>query len=230
MRKVVISIRSHNFPEQLTLVFDLFENLVPKTVERFVSLCTGRNSSKVSYKLAPITRVVAPEFIVQAGKIERPSPSGTQPSEKRLLDIQEYNDVILSGRNKNFVSSGLLCVAEMPEDSEYDEEIVSVSSPEFFITLQSLSQYEEKLSKYLVIGRLASDLDQFVDWMSQIKVDKSDVPVSAIWIDRCGELIPNANEKTEPEIVKEKQKRRKHHRHSDRKEGKVKKLRFVGEN
>ena len=53
------------------IIIELFQDLLPKTVENFRALCTGEMGANLFYKGRQIQRVI-PEFMMQGGKIVTP--------------------------------------------------------------------------------------------------------------------------------------------------------------
>lgn len=179
-----------NGSEPITVVFKLFCRSLPKTTSNFIDLCTGRyggDERHCSYKNSLVTRIIAPEYIVQLGKIDRRS-SKTISGLDDLLDKQEYAEKAETIREKvRLKHGGYLCV------------IAGKDSPfEFFITLTNLRKYRNnELKDYLAIGELEKpSVDALNDWLQQREVDRADKPMKECRIVRCGELVPKENTST----------------------------------
>ncbi|VEU20305.1 DEKNAAC101094, partial [Brettanomyces naardenensis] len=179
LRRCFISLRSDELEEPITLVFKLFSRTLPVAVAHFLELCRGE-FDKCSYKLSEVTRVVAPEYIVQMGKIVKRSES-TLSRIGDMIDSGEYDKMAVKVREKlKFKKGGLLCLVD-GENSRF----------EFFVTLDDLRKYKDKeLSGYLIIGELENpEIARVNEWLEKLQVDDDDRPVSRCWIDRCGELV-----------------------------------------
>lgn len=189
--------------EPITLVFKLFCRSLPKTTGNFIKLCTGKyggDELHCSYKNTLVTRIIAPEYIVQLGRIDRRSKK-TIHRLGGVVDEQEYTEKGETIRDKvKFKHGGYLCA------------IAGKSSPfEFFITLTDLRKYRSKeLLDYLAIGELeAPSLDILNDWLQKREVDRYDEPVEECRIVRSGELVfkeesPHGKKSVVKENTKEK--------------------------
>lgn len=153
----------------ITIVFKLFSRTLPHTVGNFIKLCRGEYGElNCSYKRSIVTRVIAPEYIVQMGRIVKRSDR-TMSMFKGIVDEKETHPI-------TFKKSGYIC-------------LVGGNSPEIFITLTRLSKFKE-LDGYKAIGMVEQpSLEELNNWLKKVNVDKADRPIAKIWISRCGELV-----------------------------------------
>jgi len=57
------------------IIFELYNDVVPKTAENFRSICAGDNKLNLSYKGSPFHRII-PEFMCQGGDITKGNGTG----------------------------------------------------------------------------------------------------------------------------------------------------------
>ncbi|QPG73925.1 hypothetical protein FOA43_001240 [Brettanomyces nanus] len=180
--------------ESITVVFKLFCKSLPNTTGHFLELCRGEyGGSKLrgSYKKAAVTRVVAPEYIVQMGKLVKRSEETVNKLES-LVDADEYSQTEPKIRDKlRFKRGGLLCLVAQPSDQ--NRKPVDLS---FFVTLDDLQKYKDReLKGYLIIGELEKpELSKLIHWLQKLHVDENDQPIEPCWIAGCGELVPKSKQ------------------------------------
>ena len=51
------------------LVFELYKNICPKTVNNFLKICSGENKNKICYKSSSFNKIIS-GFMAQAGRLE----------------------------------------------------------------------------------------------------------------------------------------------------------------
>jgi cyclophilin family peptidyl-prolyl cis-trans isomerase len=182
--------------DSITVTFKLFSNSLPKTTSKIAKIFYTENNKDISYKKSKVTRIIAPEFLVQFGQPVRRS----MKSIKNLIDLQEFENVGEKFYSKLNGRCGLLCIAEKPDllKTEY--------SIELFILFVPWGKYHE-LNGYVVIGE-CKEWVNLKNWMSNVKVKQNEIgsweiPIKdCVWINRCGriqvkELDKNENEKNE---------------------------------
>ena len=56
------------------LVFELYKNKCPKTVDNFLKICSGDNINKICYKSSSFNKIIS-GFMAQGGRLKNNSPS-----------------------------------------------------------------------------------------------------------------------------------------------------------
>ncbi|KAJ1341098.1 hypothetical protein BSLG_004300 [Batrachochytrium salamandrivorans] len=153
------------------LVFELFADRVPKTVENFRALCTGERGRSNSgallwFKGSKFHRVIK-DFMIQGGDFTRGDGTGGEsiyggPFTDEDLTIKHDVSCLLSMANRGPGTNG----------------------SQFFITSKAVPHLD---GKHVVFGRLVSGTKLFRQ-MENIPTDKKDRPYNTIEISNCGEL------------------------------------------
>ncbi|KAJ3118746.1 hypothetical protein HDU96_009335 [Phlyctochytrium bullatum] len=155
------------------MVFELYRDEVPKTVENFRSLCTGeKGKSKksgvpLSYKGCPFHRVIK-DFMIQGGDFTRGDGTGGEsiyggPFPDESFKRKHDAPYLLSMANKGPGTNG----------------------SQFFITSVPTPHLN---GKHVVFGKLISGVEVFKK-IENAAVDGNDRPLEPIQIAHCGELI-----------------------------------------
>ncbi|KAH9057898.1 cyclophilin-like domain-containing protein [Lactarius vividus] len=150
------------------VMFELFNDVVPKTSENFRALCTGEkglsplSDRPLYYKNSIVHRSIA-DFMVQGGDFtKRNGTDLTHP-----LDAE-----------------GLLCMANRGPNT---------NSSQFFITLRACPHLN---GKHVVFGKVIRGFDDVVRKVAQVATDEKDRPAVPVIIFNCGEL--ELRKKTSP--------------------------------
>jgi len=154
------------------IVFQLFANEVPKTVENFRALCTGEMGvAKASgaclwYKDSVVHRVI-PEFMIQGGDFTKKNGTGGES-----IYGAPFEDEDLS---RPIDSEGLLVMANRGPNT---------NGAQWFITLAPCPHLS---GKHVVFGKVIRGFD-VVKAIENVETDDKDVPKAPIVITHCGEL------------------------------------------
>lgn len=154
--------------------FELFVNLVPKTVENFRALATGekgvgKSGKKLHYKGSAFHRII-PGFMCQGGDITRGDGRGGESIYGNAFEDEwEYGMV-------HHTEPGLLSMANRGRNT---------GSSQFFITLAPTPWLNEK---HVVFGRVAAGFD--VVLAMQTRGSASGSTSEPVVVADCGELSP----------------------------------------
>ncbi|KAH7341872.1 cyclophilin-like domain-containing protein [Rhizoctonia solani] len=154
------------------VVFELFRDEVPKTVENFRSLATGEKGlSQVSqtplyYKGCIIHRSIA-NFMIQGGDFTKRNGTGGESIYGHPFEDENFN--------REVDSEGLLVMANRGPNT---------NSSQFFITVRPCPHLN---GKHVVFGRVVLGLD-IVKQISEMPVDEKSRPLKPVVIASCGEL------------------------------------------
>ncbi|KAK4703361.1 hypothetical protein P7C70_g2855, partial [Phenoliferia sp. Uapishka_3] len=153
------------------VIFELFADTCPITVENFKSLCTGSrgvNAAGVplTYKGSPLHRIIAGfmvqggDFTLRNGKGGESVYGGTFEDEnlKRLIDAEGLLVMANRGRNTN--------------------------GSQFFVSLRPCPHLD---GKHVVFGRVVKGYD-IIEGLSKLPCTEKDVPHQLVTISNCGEL------------------------------------------
>lgn len=152
------------------LVFQLFDDLVPKTAANFAALCAGTTvgDKRLHYAGCPFHRLVA-GFVLQGGDLVAGDGSGS-------ACIYGYYDVFPDERlDLPHSRPGVLSMANMGRDS---------NGCQFFITLQPAPNLDKK---HVVFGRVVAGM-RLLRQIEHMPTDQSDRPTTPLVISTCGHL------------------------------------------
>ncbi|KAI2811289.1 anaphase promoting complex subunit cdc16 [Blomia tropicalis] len=161
------------------IIFELFNDVCPKTCENFKALCTGENGTgkftgkPLHYKNIIFHRVVR-NFMIQSGDFSQGNGKGgesiyggTFPDES--FDFKHDKPFLLSMANRGKNTNG----------------------SQFFITLVPTPHLD---GVHVVFGHVISGQDVIMKIANQA-VDKNNKPLVEVRISNCGELIPQIKSK-----------------------------------
>ncbi|BGP11793.1 hypothetical protein JCM10049v2_007713 [Rhodotorula toruloides] len=153
------------------VVFELFADVVPKTVENFRALCTGSKGVNeigipLWYKGSPMHRIIA-GFMVQGGDFTMRNGKGGESIYGHTFEDEDMR--------REIDSEGLLCMANKGRNT---------NSSQFFVTLRPCPHLN---GKHVVFGKVVKGYEIIVA-MSKMPVDAKDHPTQLITISHCGEL------------------------------------------
>ncbi|KAI6125139.1 cyclophilin-like domain-containing protein [Pisolithus croceorrhizus] len=159
------------------VIFELFNDTVPKTAENFRALCTGEKGiSAVSqcplyYKNSIIHRSIG-DFMIQGGDFTKRNGTGGES-----IYGGNFPDEDLS---RPLDAEGLLCMANRGPDT---------NGSQFFITLRECPHLDGNLQgKHVVFGRVLKGYEEVVKKLAEVPVDEKYRPKLPIVILKCGEL------------------------------------------
>ncbi|KAI6107901.1 cyclophilin-like domain-containing protein [Pisolithus sp. B1] len=159
------------------VIFELFNDTVPKTAENFRALCTGEKGiSAVSqcplyYKNSIIHRSIS-DFMIQGGDFTKRNGTGGES-----IYGGNFPDEDLS---RPLDAEGLLCMANRGPDT---------NGSQFFITLRECPHLDGNFQgKHVVFGRVLKGYEEVVKKLAEVPVDEKYRPKLPIVIVKCGEL------------------------------------------
>lgn len=154
-------------------------------------MCTGEKENKhgqrLCYQGAVFDRILAPEYIVQGGKISHGSAE-TQVGESIYDDLFESENV----NWRDIDEAGLVCMARERKEN-------GMNGSQFFITLQP-DLHIEKDFPCTVFGHVVRGMD-VLQKLREVAVDDDDRPLAGeqVVITRCGELEFKSKKKRKEE-------------------------------
>ncbi|XP_022919295.2 peptidyl-prolyl cis-trans isomerase G [Onthophagus taurus] len=163
------------------IIFELFNDVVPKTCENFRALCTGEKglgettNKPLNYNGVIFHRVVK-DFMIQGGDFSNGNGTGGESIyggtfEDESFEIKHDDPFLLSMANRGKDTNG----------------------SQFFITTQPASHLD---NVHVVFGRVIGGAD-VVRQIESLPVDTNSRPLQDAKIARCGELIRQVKVKKE---------------------------------
>lgn len=155
------------------VIFELFNDAVPKTSENFRSLCTGEkglsplSDRPLYYKNSIIHRSIA-NFMIQGGDFTKRNGTGGESIYGGPFADEDFTRPI--------DSEGLLCMANRGPNT---------NGSQFFITLRACPHLN---GKHVVFGKVIRGFDDVVRKIAQVSTDEKDRPVVPVIVYNCGEL------------------------------------------
>ncbi|GJD06148.1 Peptidyl-prolyl cis-trans isomerase CYP63 [Galdieria sulphuraria] len=173
-----------------TMVFQLFADLVPKTVENFRALCTGEkgydaNGVRLCYKNTKILKII-PGFAIHCGDIENNDGTGGVSIYGAQFEDEKFA--------LKHVRAGLLSMVSSGPNSNQSQ---------FYILLNPAPQLD---GKQVVFGCIEEGL-QVLRWLEKLEIADQDRPLRPVTIVSCGELgkskrsepLPNSKQRKDEE-------------------------------
>lgn len=148
------------------IVFELFDDEVPKTCKNFRYLCTKSvlNKDDADYKNTIFHRVIK-DFMIQGGDTTNYDGTGGKSIYGDKFEDENFN---LSHNQP-----GLLCMANSGHDT---------NGSQFYITLKKTEWLD---NKHVVFGIVLKGFD-IIKRIEQIDCDNNDNPISKIEVIECG--------------------------------------------
>jgi len=161
-----------NIPEG-RIVFQLFDDEVPKTCKNFRYLCSNGifNKDKPSYQDTSFHRIIK-DFMLQGGDITRGDGTGGYS-----IYGEEFND---ENFNLTHNQPGMLSMANAGPNT---------NNSQFFITLKKTPWLD---NKHVVFGIVISGFDT-VKKIENLETDDKDKPLTDVIIIKSGLLYPEKN-------------------------------------
>ncbi|KAJ7650599.1 cyclophilin-like domain-containing protein [Roridomyces roridus] len=155
------------------VIFELFNDEVPRTCENFRALCTGEKGLSTTgiplyYKGCTSHRIIK-DFMIQAGDFTKRNGQGGES----VYGATPFADEDLS---RPVDAEGLLCMANKGPNT---------NGSQFFITLRECPHLN---GKHVVFGRVIRGYDEVVLKLGDVPVDEKSRPLSPVIISNCGEL------------------------------------------
>lgn len=155
------------------IVFELFDDVAPRTTENFVKLCTGaaglgkQSGIPLHYKGSTFHRVIK-DFMIQGGDFTTGKGTGGESIYGGLFDDEGFvlkhdEPFLLSMANKGPNTNG----------------------SQFFITTKPAPHLN---NKHVVFGKVISG-SEVVTEIEHLKVNPRSCPVADVIITNCGELV-----------------------------------------
>merc|ERR1719183_3247912 len=156
------------------MIFKLYQNICPRTVENFRSLCTGERGTGLMTKLplhfkgAKFHRIIA-GFMCQGGDFELGDGRGGES-----IYGGKFSDEA-GGLALRHAKRGLLSMANSGKDT---------NGSQFFICLKPAHHLN---NKHCVFGELVEG-HATLDAIEGVKTQSDDRPIAPILVARCGQL------------------------------------------
>ncbi|CAH0552661.1 unnamed protein product [Brassicogethes aeneus] len=172
------------------IVFELFNDIVPKTCENFRSLCTGEKGfgettkKPLHYKGVIFHRVVK-DFIIQGGDFSNGNGTGGESIYGGTFEDENFQYL----HDKPL----LLSMANRGKDT---------NGSQFFITTQPAPHLD---NVHVVFGRVVGGVD-VVRQVENLPVDSNSRPLQDAKITKCGELVKQVKVKKNKKKEKESEK------------------------
>lgn len=179
---------SNGHPNTIAVTIKLFHNSLPNTTNRISSLFFTTDPKQITYKKSKVTRVIAPEYLIQFGdpvRRNRNKKNGIDDLIDKIEIAKMHNDKFAKHINGR---SGLVCIASKPDDI--------VQSIQLCVLFVPWGQYPE-LDGYVVVGE-CKEWNLLKKWMSNIEVDSDTLEIpteDGVWISRCGRLQEKGDSK-----------------------------------
>ncbi|KAJ4479938.1 cyclophilin-like domain-containing protein [Lentinula aciculospora] len=184
------------------VIFELYNDSVPKTSENFRALCTGEKGRTMSdvplyYKSSIIHRSIK-DFMIQGGDFTKRNGSGGESIYGGMFADEDLK--------RPLDSEALLCMANRGSNT---------NGSQFFITLRPCPHLN---GKHVVFGRVLRGYDEVIKRIAEVPVDEKDRPSSPVVIHNCGELelkkppVKRASSESDQEEVKPSKSRRRSRR------------------
>jgi cyclophilin family peptidyl-prolyl cis-trans isomerase len=157
------------------VVMELFKDIVPKTAENFLQLCTGsagkskQSGKPLTFKGSIFHRIIK-GFMMQGGDFTRFNGTGGES-----IYGEKFND---ENFNLKHTVKGLLSMANSGKNT---------NGSQFFITYAATKWLD---GKHVVFGRVISGYD-ICEKVERMKTDGNDKPAFKVVIAECGELKEN---------------------------------------
>ncbi|WWD22559.1 hypothetical protein CI109_107052 [Kwoniella shandongensis] len=157
------------------VVFELYNDVVPKTAENFRALCTGEkgisptSNVPLHYKSSIVHRIIE-GFMIQGGDFTKRTGAGGES-----IYGGTFKDERLEGEGTQVDKKGLLVMANRGPDT---------NGSQWFITL---APAQHLTGKHVVFGRVIFGLEH-IETIGQLPTDEKDRPFSPVVIAHCGEL------------------------------------------
>lgn len=154
------------------IIFELYNEAVPKTCENFRALCTGEKGQTPSgiplyYKNSIFHRCIK-DFMIQGGDFTKRNGTGGESIYGGMFDDEDLSFPL--------DSKGLLCMANRGPNT---------NGSQFFITLRECPHLN---GKHVVFGKVLRGYDEVVQKIVQVECDAKDRPTDPVIITNCGEL------------------------------------------
>ena len=151
------------------ITFELFESIVPKTVENFRSIVSGENNQNYNYLNSVFFRIKG-GFMAQGGDIENQDGTGGKSIYGKVFD-DEMGGLLMS-HNKR----GILSMANKGKNS---------NSSQFFITFKRTDWLD---GYHVVFGEMLTG--EKILRVMEVGGSQCGKPTSTFAIKKCGELDP----------------------------------------
>ncbi|CAG9324360.1 unnamed protein product [Blepharisma stoltei] len=153
------------------IVFELFADIVPRTVENFRALCTGEKGANsrgipLSYQNSIFHRVIK-GFMMQGGDFTNFNGTGGESIYGEKFEDENFRI--------HHTQPGLLSMANAGKNT---------NGSQFFITYEATPHLDEK---HVVFGRVIEGMEVCRD-VENLKTGEQDKPTEEVKIVQCGQL------------------------------------------
>ncbi|CAF1367819.1 unnamed protein product, partial [Rotaria magnacalcarata] len=188
------------------IVFELCNDICPRTCENFRCLCTGEkgrvstSNKRLYYKKCHFHRIVK-NFMVQSGYVT-----------EEILGNGTGNESIYGG---TFDDENFQIKHDQPYLLSMDNQGPNTNGSQFFITTSEASHLD---GKHVVFGHVLSG-QSVVDTIYNVAVDSNMRPLQYVIIAHCGQLILDSEK--EQKISRKEKKKKKHRRKKKKRLAKI---------
>ena len=167
--KVFFDIK-HGEEKMGRVVFQLFEDIVPKTADNFKKLCTGemgkskRSDAKLWFKGCAFHRVIK-DFMIQGGDFTAGDGTGGESIYGEKFDDENFD--------LKHTEAGQLSMANAGPGT---------NGSQFFITSRAVPHLD---GKHVVFGKVIEGMD-IVRAIEDVEKGEQDKPVVEVYIEDCG--------------------------------------------
>jgi len=155
------------------VIFELFNDEVPRTCENFRALCTGEKGLSTTgtplYYKGSVSHRIIKDFMIQAGDFTKRNGQGGES----IYGASPFADEDVS---RPLEAKGLLCMANKGPNT---------NGSQFFITLRECPHLN---GKHVVLGQVIRGYSEVVAKLAEVPVDEKSRPLSTVLISNCGEL------------------------------------------
>ncbi|KAI0059199.1 hypothetical protein BV25DRAFT_1993727 [Artomyces pyxidatus] len=155
------------------VIFELFNDVCPKTCENFRALCTGEkglsplSDRPLYYKNSIIHRSIA-DFMIQGGDFTKRNGTGGESIYGGPFPDEDLTHPL--------DTEGLLCMANKGPNT---------NGSQFFVTLRDCSHLK---GKHTVFGKVIRGYNDVIEKIAAVPVDDKDRPTVPVTVANCGEL------------------------------------------
>ncbi|CAD7942107.1 unnamed protein product [Amoebophrya sp. A25] len=158
------------------LVFRLFQERVPRTVENFRQLCVGKLGKHFSFAGSQFHRLI-PGFMIQGGDWTKGDGTGGRSIyTSSTTGANTFEDESVGLHEMRHNKRGILSMANKGPDT---------NSSQFFLLFQPQPHLD---GRHVVFGELVEGM-RVLDALERVRTAPGDRPLEPVTIDCCGEVV-----------------------------------------